>query len=99
MLHRLDNLHKLVQTATVKCKMINKQSVNNIKGLFSTQIEDVPKILMAGERPTYTSLRLFQTVFNKNARAVPSHQSHTLGHPGLTIKEEEYKSLKGNQEW
>ena len=59
----------------------------------------MPNISSPAERPSYTLLHLFQTALNKNARSVPSHQSHTLGHLGLTIPEDDYKSLNGNTTW
>ena len=79
--------------------MLNKISIDNINGLFSTAKNDMPKISSPGHRPTYTSLQNFQTILNRNARNVPSHQSHQLGHLGLVIKTEDYKTLNNNTEW
>ena len=79
--------------------MINKQSIENIKGLFHTQTEDMPKISTTGERPSYTSLRRFQDAFNKNARSIPSHQSHELGHLGIAIREADYLKINHNTAW
>ena len=79
--------------------MINKQSINNIKGLFRTHTEDMPKISSPREWLSYTSLHLFQTFLNKNIRSVPSYQSHALGHLGLTVAKEDYKALNGANPW
>jgi len=79
--------------------LISKQIIENIKGLFHTQTEDMPKISTEGERPSYTTLRLFQDAFNKNARSIPSHQSHNLGHLGIAIRDTDYLKINRNIAW
>ena len=79
--------------------MLNKASIDNLHGLFSTAKEDMPKISTPGQAPSYTSLKTFQVILNRNARRIPSHQSHTLGHLGLVLNEDEYKQLNANTAW
>ena len=59
----------------------------------------MPKISTTGERPSYTSLRLFQDAFNKNFRSIPSHQSYELGHLGIAIREADYLKINSNIAW
>ena len=79
--------------------MLNKVSIENIKGLFRTATEDMPAISTPGSRPTYTTLRRFQDKLNANAMAVPSHQSETLGHLGLVISDTDYKVVNNTTSW
>ena len=79
--------------------MLNKASIDNLHGLFSTAKEDMPKISTPGQAPSYTSLKTFQVILNRNARRIPSHQSHTLGHLGLVLNEDEYKQLNADTAW
>ena len=79
--------------------MLDKTSIEIIKGLFNTKSEDMPKISTFGNAPNYTSLNKFQEKLNQNAMAVPSHQSHNLGHLGLVIKNTEYTSINNGTAW
>ena len=73
--------------------MLDKTSIENMKGLFNMKSEDMPKISTFGHTPNYTFLHKSQEHLNQNAMAMPSHQSHNLGHLGLVIDKTEYTSI------
>ena len=60
--------------------------------LFQTKTEDMPRISPNGECPSYTTLREFQDALNRNAMAITSPLD-TLGHLGLVVTAEEYKTI------
>ena len=72
--------------------MLTITSIDNIVALFQTKTEDMPQISPNGECPSYTTLREFQDALNRNAMAITSPLD-TLGHLGLVVTAEEYKTI------
>ena len=73
-------------------------TIEKIIGLFPTKTEDMPKISTPGNRPTYTSLRLFQDQLDANAMIIP-YPKTLLGHLGLVLPPDTYKSVNNGTEW
>ena len=73
-------------------------TIEKIIGLFPTKTEDMPKISTPGNRPTYTSLRLFQDKLDVNAMSIPFPKTR-LGHLGLVLPTATYKAVNNNDEW
>ena len=76
---------------------MDKVTIENVTNLFPHKTDDMPKISTPGNRPTYTSLRMFQDKLNDNAMAVPFPKT-TLGHLGLILPTETYKAINQNVE-
>ena len=74
--------------------MQNQSNIDNIKGLFRTQLCDMPRISSATEAPTFTSLDNFQDALNENAMNIPSWAS-PLGHLFLTIEAAKFTVANG----
>lgn len=62
--------------------MLNKTSIENIKGLFYHKTEDMPRISSLGARPKYSSLHNFQDKLNNNAMSIPDTE---FGHLALVV--------------
>ena len=77
---------------------MDKVTIENVTNHFKTKTEEMPKISTPGNRPTYTSLRLFQDKLNENAMAVPFPKT-TLGHLGLVLPVTTYKAINQNAAW
>ena len=77
---------------------MDKITIENVTNLFPTKTEDMPKISTPGNRPTYSSLRLFQDKLNVNTMTVPFPKT-TLGHLGLVLPTTTYKAINNNTEW
>ena len=58
----------------------------------------MPKISTAGFRPNFTTLTKSQTAINKNAMVIKSPTTN-LGHLGIVLHNNKYKSANGNKAW
>jgi hypothetical protein len=73
-----------------------QSTITDITALFRTQLADMPKISTHDEKPSYTSLKKFQTAIDENAMAVPSYTTD-LGHLALVISEEDFRAANDDE--
>ena len=66
--------------------METPSDINNIKALFRTKPEVMPRISKKLDKPTYTTLKKFQDKLIENAMSIPSYNTD-LSHLALVIKD------------